>query len=106
MTPVDHVETLAGELRGKLVEQRRALAVSGATDPPPLPAAVRELVDGEAAVLSPERREQLAERVLRDTVGLGPLEVLLRDPAVEEVMVNRHDEVWVERNGRLELTNV
>lgn len=106
MSPADHVESLARDLRDRLVEQRRALAVSGSRDAPPLPAAVAELVDAEAAVLSPPRREALAERVLRDTVGLGPLEVLLRDPEVEEVMVNRHDDVWVERRGRLERTAV
>jgi pilus assembly protein CpaF len=106
MSPVDHVEVMARELRGKLAEQRRALAVAGRGDPAPLPEAVRDLVAGEAAVLSPERREQLADRVLRDTVGLGPLEVLLADPDVEEVMVNGPGEVWVERRGRLELTAV
>jgi len=67
---------------------------------------VRDIVDEHAALLSPERREELTDRVLRDTVGLGPLETLLRDPAVEEVMVNRHDDVWVERRGRLERTDV
>jgi pilus assembly protein CpaF len=106
MSPVDHVEVMARELRGKLAEQRRALAVAGRGDPAPLPDAVRDLVAGEAAVLSPERREQLADRVLRDTVGLGPLEVLLADADVEEVMVNGPGEVWVERRGRLELTAV
>jgi pilus assembly protein CpaF len=106
MASVDHVEALAEELRGKLVEERRALAIAGRRDPPPLPDAVRELVDEQAAVLSQARREELAERVLRDTIGLGPLEVLLRDPEVEEVMVNGHDDVWVERRGRLERTEV
>ncbi len=106
MSPVDHVEVLAGELRGRLVEQRRAAAVAGERDRVELPVAVRGIVDEHAALLSPQRREQLAERVLRDTVGLGPLEELLRDPAVEEVMVNGHEEVWVERGGRLERTAV
>ena len=106
MSPIDHVETLADELRGRLVEQRRAAAVAGERGHVELPAAVREIVDEHAALLSPQQREELAERVLRDTVGLGPLEELLRDPAVEEVMVNGHEEVWVERHGRLERTAV
>jgi pilus assembly protein CpaF len=67
---------------------------------------VRELVDGEAAVLSAQRREQLAELILRDAVGLGPLEELLADATVEEVMVNGPDEVYVERGGRIERTEV
>ncbi len=40
--------------------------------------------------------------LLRETVGLGPLEDLLADPAVEEVMVNGHEHVYVERAGRIE----
>ena len=106
MSPIDHVEALAGELRARLVEQRRAAAVAGERERVELPAAVRGIVDEHAALLSGEQRDQLAERVLRDTVGLGPLEELLRDPAVEEVMVNGHEEVWVERRGRLERTAV
>ena len=106
MTSVDHVERLAGDLRAKLIERRRALAVAGEVDVPALPAAIRELVEAEAALLSAERREELAARVLRDTVGLGPLEELLRDPEVEEVLVNGPGEVWVERRGRMKLTGI
>ena len=106
MSTTDHVEDLSADLRARLIEQRRALAVAAAERVPELPDAVRGLVEDEAAVLSPERRAELTERVLRDTVGLGPLEELLRDPAVEEVLVNGHDDVWIERHGRLERTGV
>ena len=106
MSPIDHVEVLSGELRERLVERRRAAAVAGERGLSELPDAVSEIVDEHAAILSPERREALADRVLRDTVGLGPLEELLRDPEVEEVMVNGHEEVWIERRGRVERTAV
>src|SRR6188768_142572 len=106
MAAADRIEELAGEIRGKLVERRRDLAVAGEVDPPPLPEAVADLVSGEAALLSPVRREQVIDRVLRDTVGLGPLEDLLADPEVEEVLVNGHEEVWAERAGRLERTDL
>jgi pilus assembly protein CpaF len=96
-----HEEALAAELRRRLVERRRAEAAAG-SGVAELDDAVTELVDREAAVLSEARRAHLRELVLRDTVGLGPLEQLLDDPAVEEVMVNRHDEVYVERRGRIE----
>jgi pilus assembly protein CpaF len=67
---------------------------------------VRELVDEAAAVLSAGRREQIVDLILRDTVGLGPLEELLADDEVEEVMVNGHETVYVERRGRIERSEV
>jgi pilus assembly protein CpaF len=64
------------------------------------------LVAGEAALLSAADREAVAARILRDTVGLGPLEDLLADAAVEEVMVNGPGCVYVERAGRIEPAGV
>ena len=101
----DHAEALAAQLRERLVERRRSDAAAG-RPAGELETGVRELVDREAAVLSAPRRERLAELVLRDTVGLGPLEELLDDPAVEEVMVNGPGAVYVERRGRIERTSV
>ena len=46
-------------------------------------------------------REALCREVLDEAVGLGPLEPLLAAPDVTEIMVNRHDEIYVERDGRL-----
>jgi pilus assembly protein CpaF len=63
-------------------------------------------VDREAAVLSAPARARIADLILRDTVGLGPLEELMADPRVEEVMVNGPDEVYVERAGQIEATDV
>ena len=98
----DHAEALAGELRRRLVERRRADAAAGRRDATELADAVAELVAEEAAVLSPARRELVTELIMRETVGLGPLEELLGDPEVEEVMVNGHERVYVERGGRIE----
>jgi pilus assembly protein CpaF len=102
----DQAEELAVELRRRLVERRRSQAASGQAAPAALEDAVEELVDAEAAVLSPPRRAELRDLILRDTVGLGPLEELLGDPDVEEVMVNGPGEVYVERAGRIEPTEV
>jgi pilus assembly protein CpaF len=101
-----HAKALAAELRGRLIERRRAEAAAGKQRSDPLPEAVRALVDEEAAVLSEPTRAGVAELILRDTVGLGPLEELMADPRVEEVMVNGPDEVYVERAGRIERTEV
>jgi pilus assembly protein CpaF len=101
-----HAESLAADLRRRLLERRRAEAAAGRPSGAELEAAVAELVDAHAAALSDARREQVRELILRDTVGLGPLEELLADPAVEEVMVNGPDNVYVERQGRIERTEV
>jgi pilus assembly protein CpaF len=101
-----HLDELAAELRQRLVERRRTQAASGAAAMGPLNDAVRELVDEDAAILEAPTRDRLCELILREAVGLGPLEELLADPAVEEVMVNGHEFVYVERAGRIERTEV
>ncbi len=101
-----NVAELAQRLRGRLVERRRAEAAAGRRAEEPIEIAVRALVDEHAAVLTPPEREEVATRIVRDSVGLGPLEVLLSDPAVEEVMVNGPDRVYIERRGLLEPTDV
>jgi pilus assembly protein CpaF len=101
-----HLDELATELRRRLIERRRAEAAAGQGPLGPLPEAVRHLVDEDASILELATRERLCELILREAVGLGPLEELLADPAVEEVMVNGHESVYVERRGRIELTEV
>ncbi len=101
-----NVAELAASLRGRLVERRRGEAAAGREPATDLHGAVRDLVDEEAALLSGRDREEIAARIVRDSVGLGPLEVLLADPAVEEVMVNGPGRVYVERRGRIEATDV
>ena len=54
--------------------------------------------------LSLLERETLVTDVLNELFGLGPLEALLRDPAVSDILVNRHDLIFVEREGKLEET--
>ena len=65
---------------------------------------IRSLVDREAGVLGERERAELARLVAERSFGLGPLEPLLADPAVDEVMVNGPGTVWVERGGRIEAT--
>jgi pilus assembly protein CpaF len=71
-----------------------------------LEARIRALVEREAALLDVGAREELVARVAERSFGLGPLEPLLRDASVDEVMVNGAGVVWVERGGRLEPTDV
>ena len=100
-----HLELLAAEFRARLSERRRAAAASGA-ELPPLADEVTALVEADAAILSAPTRERVRELILREATGLGPLEDLLADPSVEEVMVNGAERVYVERAGRVERTEV
>ncbi len=101
-----NVVELAAALRSRLVERRRAAAARGGEESGDLGEAVRALVAEDAVLLGDGDREEIAARIVRDSVGLGPLEVLLADPAVEEVMVNGPGTVYVERGGRIEATDV
>ncbi|HEX7058459.1 MAG TPA: CpaF family protein [Solirubrobacterales bacterium] len=96
-----HVEELAGSLRSRLVERRRSEAAAGRMSSGDLQDAVDRLVEEEAALLDARTKAEVAARIVRDTVGLGPLEDLLADPEVEEVMVNGPSRVYVERRGRI-----
>ena len=62
------------------------------------------IVDAEQVPLTPEERTRLVQDVADDVLGYGPLQRLLDDPAVTEIMVNRMDQIYVERKGKLTLT--
>ena len=67
---------------------------------------VEKLVVEEAIPMTMVERERLIEEILDEVFGLGPLEPLLKDPAVSDIMVNGFDSVYVERTGRVVETNV
>ncbi len=67
-----------------------------------LPERVAELVAVESPLLAPAEQTRMVREVLAEVCGLGPLEPILADPEVTEVMVNGPGRVWVERGGRLE----
>jgi pilus assembly protein CpaF len=66
--------------------------------------ATRMVLDEEKVLLSLEDRERLIREIQHEVFGLGPLEPLLQDTSVNDVLVNGHDDVWVERRGKLEKT--
>src|SRR4029077_18700426 len=63
-------------------------------------------VNGEVVPLSFAERERLSREILDEIFGLGPLEQLLKDPNVSDIVGNRHDRVYVEKAGKLELTTL
>jgi pilus assembly protein CpaF len=64
------------------------------------------LLQGTELPLNRQEREHMIEELLDEVTGLGPLEPLLRDNSISDILVNRPDMVYVERFGKLELTNV
>src|SRR5450432_3969603 len=68
--------------------------------------AVIQLIDAEPTLLSSLEKQQISDEVLDEVFGLGPLEPLLTDPSISDILVNTYKQVYVERRGLLELTNV
>lgn len=67
---------------------------------------LESLVLGESTPLNLQERERVVQEVLDEVFGLGPLEPLLADPTVSDILVNTHKRVYVERKGLLELTPI
>src|SRR5436190_19704256 len=67
---------------------------------------IEHLCDTENPLLNRIEREKLIEEVLDETLGVGPLEVLLKDPTISDILVNGPFKVYVERRGKLEKTEV
>lgn len=66
---------------------------------------VEHLCDTENPLLNRMERERLIDEVLNETFGLGPLEALLRDPSISEIMINGPFNIFVERRGKIERTD-
>jgi pilus assembly protein CpaF len=67
---------------------------------------VEQLLQQESAPLNQRERVQITQDVIHEVLGLGPLEPLLADTSVNDILVNGHKQVFVERSGKLELTSV
>jgi pilus assembly protein CpaF len=67
---------------------------------------VERLLDEEQAPINETERSNLIRDIQHEMLGFGPLELLMADPAVSDILVNSWNQVYVERRGRLELTNV
>jgi pilus assembly protein CpaF len=95
------------ELLGRLNLERLA-RVKREDAEPEIRHLIGNLLDRESqnTPLSLFERDALVVDVLHEIFGLGPLEALLADPEISDILVNRHNQVYLERNGRLEETDV
>ena len=67
---------------------------------------VISIIDEQDTLLNHAERQRLADEILDETFGLGPLETLLKDPKISDILINGPQQVYIERGGRLELTDV
>ena len=67
---------------------------------------VERLLEEEAVVINDAERKNLTRDIQNEMLGFGPLEPLLEDPTVSDILVNTHRQIYVERRGKLELTDV
>ena len=104
----EHLSVKA-RLHQRLLDEMNERELLGAGEDD-LAAAIREFVDRvletEDVPLNEGERRRLANELLEETLGVGPLAPLMADPAVTDILVNRYDQVYIERFGRLELTSV
>lgn len=96
-------------IHGKLVDKldlSRVSDLAGDTLRREIRLVVERLCDTENPLLNRMERERLIDEVLDETFGFGPLEMLLKDPTVSDILVNGPYKVYVERRGKLEKTDV
>src|SRR3954451_12215626 len=67
---------------------------------------IRELCQSEKGLINSTEQEKLMDEVMDETFGLGPLETLLKDASISDILVNKFDRIYCERRGRLELSDV
>ncbi|MGB2984713.1 MAG: ATPase, T2SS/T4P/T4SS family [Phycisphaerae bacterium] len=105
---IEQFNALKMRLHRKLIDQLDLARMVGDDDT--LREQVKELVshlaDQENTLLNFNERQRLIAEVLDETFGLGPLEVLLTDPSISDILVNGPKQVYVERRGKLEITEV
>jgi len=85
-------------------EQLRGLSKDGVREQ--IGMVLERLMSEDQVPMTANERERLVEEILDEVFGLGPLEPLLKDPAVSDIMVNGHDNVYVERGGQIVETNI
>jgi pilus assembly protein CpaF len=110
-TRSSHYQELKSRVHQELLKRlnlQRLNNVSRREAEPEIRDLITTLLDSEAQTtpLSSYERESLVADVLDEIFGLGPLEVLLKDRDISDILVNRHDQVYIERNGKLEETTI
>jgi pilus assembly protein CpaF len=105
----NNFEELKQRIHNKLVDKldlTRVGELEGDTLRREIRLVVEHLCDSEDTLLNRNERERLVNEVLDETFGLGPLEMLLKDPTVSDILINGPKNVYIERRGKMEKTSV
>ncbi|HEY1599069.1 MAG TPA: CpaF family protein [Pirellulales bacterium] len=108
-TQENEFEELKRRIHGKLVDKldlTRVGDLAGDVLRREIRLVVEHLCDTEDTLLNRNERERLIDEVLDETFGLGPLELLLKDPTISDILINGPRNVYVERKGKMEKTSV
>ena len=112
-TPIGERQSQLQQLRVKIHQQLvERLDVQNLRSLPPetvrseVRVLIRELCQSEKGLLSSTEQEKLMDDVMDETFGLGPLETLLKDSSISDILINRYDRIYCEKKGRLELVDV
>jgi pilus assembly protein CpaF len=106
---VDRLSSIARQIQGKLIERidaRVANELEPATLQELLRPLVMEIASEDKLLLSQADHSAILQKIVDELLGLGPLEPLLADPTIADILVNGANSVYVERAGKLEATNV
>ena len=107
-SPTDYVSVKAS-LQRRVIDELQRRKLLGASDEV-VTEAVEDFVQGvlgsEDLPITEAEHDHLAQELVEEALGIGPLAPLMSDPAITDILVNRHDQVFIERFGRLERTDV
>ncbi len=108
-TAANEFENLKERIHNKLVDKldvSRIGSIEGSALRREIRIVVEHLCDVEDTLLNRKERERLIEEVLDQALGLGPLELLLKDPSISDILINGPKSIYVERGGQMTKTDV
>ena len=101
--PRDPYSRLKASIHRKLIEEVEKLEANSLQED--ITRLASELLDQEVTFLPKGEREKILQQIVAEAIGYGPIHPLLQDDEISEIMVNGPDQVYIERNGKLEKTD-
>jgi pilus assembly protein CpaF len=105
----DQFEEIKTRIHGKLVDKldlSRVGDMKGDALRREIRVVIEHLCDSDDALLNRQERERIVDEVLDETFGLGPLELILKDPKVSDILINGPKNIYVEKGGQMQKTDV